>query len=308
MFRLTSNTLSGGIGRRRFILSLAASCGLGAVGGVSGVHLWNRFFGSPFAPFWDVLDQVVPRGGIKTSVSFGDSIQKLIAAGALDPEKLRANYKAAPGMPDWLKKLIAAPSSEPILFGMDTAPHLLSLLWPLGLSTRARINEKSPINTSKLSSFASTSGWTLGRAPNGAAYFNKVASLQMTDEQEKRVLEVATATFRPCCDNSTFYQDCNHGSALLGLMELAAAQGKTTDELYRIALAANSHWFPEQYAKTALYFSLFEGRTWDKIDPKLILGSSLSTLSGWQGNVNVAIQFANFLSRTGQMAQHGCAN
>ncbi|SRR6266568_397885 len=41
------------------------------------------------------------------------------------------------------------------------------------------------------------------------------------------VLNVATKTFRPCCDNSTFYQDCNHGSkpAELHRAELAAAVG-----------------------------------------------------------------------------------
>jgi hypothetical protein len=47
--------------------------------------------------------------------------------------------------------------------------------------------------------------------------------------------------------------------------------------------------------KTALYLALFEGKEWKDVDPKLILGPQFSTLSGWQNNVNVAIQFANFL-------------
>ena len=79
------------------------------------------------------------------------------------------------------------------------------------------------------------------------------------------------------------------GSALLGLIELGAAQGKTTDELYRLALAANAHWFPVQYAKTALYFALFEAKEWKDVDPKMILGPYFSTLSGWQRNVNIAM-------------------
>ncbi len=298
---------SGLVTRRRLVLASLASFGLGAVAAISGTHLWKRLFASPFMPFWSVLDQVIPPGGVTTTVSFGDSVQKLIAAGALDPAKLRASYASTGGMPDWLDKLIVAPSSEPIRLSLDTARHLLNLLWPLGLSTRTRVNEKSPVNTSELPSFASTAGWTLGREPNGAAYFNKVGSLRLTAEQEKTVQDVASATFRPCCDNPTFFQDCNHGSALLGLIELGAAQGKSADELYRLSLAANSHWFPAQYAKTALYFALFEGKDWNDVDPKLILGADFSSLSGWQRNVNVPIQFANFLSRTGQMAQHGCA-
>ena len=296
--------------RRRFILSLATAFGLGAVSTVSAIHLWKRFFGSPFAPFWPVLDQVVPRGGFQTSISFGESIPKLVAGGVLDPDKLRARYsryKSPNAMPKWLEKLMTARSSDKIVLSVDTAPHLINLLWPLGLSTRMRANEKSPINTGHISSFASTAGWTLGRELNGAPYFNKVASMPITEEQERRVVEVASTTFRPCCDNPTFFQDCNHGSALLGLIELGAAQGKSTVELYRIALAANAHWFPEQYVKTALYFALFEGRDWSQIDPKLVLGPGFSTLSGWQGNVNGPIQFASFLSNTNRMAQNGCA-
>ena len=303
----TPSAASSCVTRRQLILAMTTSAALGAVAATSVSHLWKRFFGSPFMPFWSVLGQVIPPGGIRTTISFGDSVQKLIAAGALDPGKLRARYKQNPGAPPWLEKLIVGPSSEPILLSLETAPHLLKLFWPLGLATLAQFNDKSPIGTSKLSSFASTAGWTLGRAPNGAVYFNKVASLQLTDEQQQRVLQVATSTYRPCCDNSTFYQDCNHGSALLGLIELGAAQGKSTDELYRLSLAANSHWFPEQYAKTALYFALFEGKDWMDVDPKLILGPRFSTLSGWQSNVNIAIQFANFLPRTGQMAQQWCA-
>src|SRR5487761_342568 len=45
----------------------------------------------------------------------------------------------------------------------------------------------------------------------------------MSDDEQAMVLDLATHTFRPCCDNSTFFQDCNHGSALLGLLELAAS-------------------------------------------------------------------------------------
>lgn len=293
------------IARRRFLLGWAASFGLGAVAGVSGFRIWNRV-GDASKPYGDILEQVIPDKGIRTSISFGDAIQKVIAAGALDPEKLRANTRPGAGFPDWVERALSGPSMESIAFSLNTAPFLLNLLWPLGLSTKTEFNQTSPINSVQLPSFASTGGWTLGRAPNGAAYFNNVESLHLTDDQEKTVLNIAKSVFRPCCDNSTFFQDCNHGSAMLGLIELAASEGATVDELYRIALAANSYWFPDHYTKTALYMALFEGRRWRDVDPQLILGPRFSTLSGWQSNVLTPLRRADYLSATGRMGQGAC--
>lgn len=291
--------------RRRFLLGWIASFGLGAVAGASGLRIWNRL-GDPSEPYANILEQVIPARGIRTSISFGDAIQKVIAAGALDPEKLGTNVRSSTALPDWVEKVVTGPSMEPILLSLKTAPFLLNLLWPLGLSTKTQFNQTSPINSLQLPSFASTGGWTLGRAPNGSVYFNSVESLRLTDDQEKTVLGVAKSVFRPCCDNSTFFQDCNHGSAMLGLIELAASQGATVDELYRIALAANSYWFPDHYTKTALYMALFEGRRWRDVDAKLIVGSRFSTLSGWQSNVLTPLRRADYLSAVGQMGQGTC--
>lgn len=292
------------ITRRRFLLGWTASFGLGTVAGVSGLRIWNRFRDPPYK---DVLEQVIPAKGMKTSISFGDAVQKIIAAGALDPAKLRANVRSSGGLPDWVEKVLSGPSMEPILLSMATAPFLLNLFWPLGLSTKAQFNQTSPINSLKLPSFASTGGWTLGRAPNGSVYFNSVESLHLTDDQEQTVRDVAKSVFRPCCDNSTFFQDCNHGSALLGVIELAASRGATADELYRIALAANSYWFPDHYTKTALYIALFEGQRWREVAPQLILGPRFSSLSGWQSNVLSPLRRADYLSAAGQMGQGACA-
>jgi hypothetical protein len=292
------------VARRRFLLGWIASFGLGAVAGVSGFRIWNQFRDPPYK---DILEQVIPAKGTRTSISFGDTIQKVIASGALDPEKLRTNARSKAGLPGWVEKVLSGPSMEPIVLSLNTAPFLLNLFWPLGLSTKAQFNQSSPINSLKLPSFASTGGWTLGRAPNGSVYFNNVESLHLTADQEKTVQDIAKNVFRPCCDNSTFFQDCNHGSALLGLIELAASQGVTVDELYRIALAANSYWFPDHYTKTALYMALYEGRRWREVTPQLILGPRFSSLSGWQTNVVTPLRRADYLSATGQMGQGACA-
>lgn len=270
--------------RRRFVLSLTAALGLSGVAAAAGSWL-----GRPLKPTPDILGQVTPDAGVDTGISFADSIQRLIAGGALDPEKLRSDQ----GHPQWVERLLNAPSIAPIRFSRDTAPYLVDLLWPLGLSTKAVFNEKSPINTLRIPQFASTGGWTLGRERNGYVYFNGVDAINLTAQQEAMVLDAAMNTFRPCCDNSTFFQDCNHGSALLGLMELAASQGATTAKLYQVALVANSYWVPDQYAKTALYFSHFKSRSWGDVTPEVVLGPTYSSLNGWRKNVADPLRRAN---------------
>jgi len=128
----------------------------------------------------------------------------------------------------------------------------------------------------------------------------------MSDQQQELVRDVATNAFRPCCDNSTLYQDCNHGSALLGLLELAASQGATSDELYRTALTANSFWFPGYYAKTALYFAYFHNISWSEVAPKLILGRDFSSLSGWERSMNNRLLQANVRLPGEANGQQGC--
>lgn len=128
----------------------------------------------------------------------------------------------------------------------------------------------------------------------------------MTAHQQAMVLAVARATYRPCCNNSTLFQDCNHGSALLGLLELAASQGATMKGLYGLGLTANSYWFPDNYPKTALYFSHFHRQSWRDIDQKLILSAAYSSGSGWETNVNSRLRRANVTLPGTTNRQQGC--
>jgi hypothetical protein len=304
MLQSSLDGLNNRITRRHFALSLAISLGLPC--SASAVEDPLITSPEPFrlsAPLPDVIGQVTPKLGVPTGIVFGDSIQKLIAAGALDPDKLRASDR---DLPDWVERLLWAPSEDPILFSEQTAPYLVNLLWPLGLANRVSFNEKSPISAVRIPGFASTGGWTLGRAPNGYAYFNRVDAIELTDAQQAIVLEVAKTTFRPCCDNSTFFQDCNHGSALLGLLELAASQGATEQGLYGLALTANSFWFPDYYAKTALYFAHFHHKDWSAMPPKAILGREYSSLTGWEKNVNERLLQANVMLPGQSKGQQAC--
>ena len=279
------------VATRRQFLALSAACGLC---GVANATEYRPFappeplrFSTP-AP--DIIEEVTPKAGVPTGIAFGDSIQRLIAAGVLDPEKFRAGRT---DLPQWVERVLTASSDDPIVFSEQTAPYLVDLLWPIGLANKAAFNAKSPLNTPSIPGFASTGGWTLGRAENGYAYFNSLEVVRMSNHEQAIVLDVATHAFRPCCDNSTLYQDCNHGSALLGLLELAASQGSTRSGLYGLALIANSYWFPDNYSKTALYFAHFHHAPWKAVPPELILGPDYSSLSGWEKNVDGRLDHAN---------------
>lgn len=275
---------------------LLAGFAAGTVVGASAYQVWNSTYGEREA-FRDVLDDVVPREGFATDLVFGDVLQKILSAGVLVPEKLQAFYARKGGMPPWVAALLAGPSDGPIRFAADTASHLLSLLWPVGLATRTSFNADSPTNGPHLTRLASTAGWTLGREPNGAAYFDKVETMTLTAEQAEKVRELAARTYRPCCDNPALFQDCNHGAAMLGLLELGASQGLGTEQLEKVALAANSFWFPREYLKTALLFSIFEKTSWKEVPPGELLGKSYSSGTGWQENVNIALQMTSLIPR-----------
>lgn len=149
---------------------------------------------------------------------------------------------------------------------------------------------ESPLNGDSLYNFASTGGWTLGREENGGAYFAKFPIVDLTSEQETLVVRLAQSIYRPCCNNSTLFQDCNHGSALLGVLELGASQGLNEDELYREALAFNSFWFPDYYVRTALFFKVVKKTEWSDIDPRIILGFDYSAGGPWQQNVAARLE------------------
>jgi len=229
-----------------------------------------------------IIAQVLPQEGFKTRIVFGDAVKKMIDCGVIDLEKMKKLYNGK--IPEYIQKIING-SNEPIIINQETANYLLNLLWPLGLSNKTDFNKNIPFSEKELPYLASTGGWWLGKKENGAEYFNKCEIIKLTKEQEEIVYRVAQNTFRPCCDNSTFAQDCNHGSALLGALELAASQGYSEDELYKLALQLNSFWFPQNYIKIALYKKLIEGKDWQNVDPKEIMSAKFSSISGYIQNV-----------------------
>lgn len=234
----------------------------------------------------EIIKYVLPSKGYQSKIAFNDSVVKLIQNGIVNSDKFESLYKDRGGIPKEIEMVLKNSSNEKIILTKENAGFYLNLLWPLGISNHMVINNTSPLNGDSLFNFASTGGWTVGNEENGGAYFNKFEIIKLSAEQEQLVKKVAENTFRPCCNNSTFFQDCNHGSALLGLLELGASQGLTEEELYREALAFNSFWFPSTYIKTALYFKTVTDTDWKNVDPKIVMSKTFSSASGWSKNVD----------------------
>lgn len=102
----------------------------------------------------------------------------------------------------------------------------------------------------------------------------------LTKEQQEMVDRVSRGIYRPCCGNSTHFPDCNHGMAMLGLLELMAANNISEEEMYDVALKVNSYWFPQTYVELATYFEE-QGTKWADVDAKLVLGKEYSSGQGY---------------------------
>ena len=235
--------------------------------------------------YHDAVATVLPWAGHLSRVSLKDSIMRTISAGAIDRDKYLALKGGAEYLPAECLAALDRASAEAIHLTTANASEYVDLLWPVGLANHLGANETGSIAGPDVDTFASTGGWNLGRAESGGEYFNRHDIIDLTADQQEIAVRVAKSTFRPCCDNSTFFQDCNHGSALFAVLQLGAAQGLDEAALYREALAFNSFWFPDTYVATALLFKAVHDVDWADVDPRAIMGADYSTASGWDQNV-----------------------
>jgi len=165
----------------------------------------------------------------------------------------------------------------------ENAGFLLNVFWGLGLSNKNPILEKGPMQDVQYGgagSFASTGGWTLG-VGDAMNHYSMHNFIPLTDEQQILVEAVSQNIYRPCCGNSTYFPDCNHGMAMLGFLELMASQNATEKEMYDAALALNSYWFPSNYLTIASYFEK-EGVSWGDVSPVDVLGFNYSSSVGFR--------------------------
>ncbi|MBI2097605.1 MAG: hypothetical protein HYT46_01575 [Candidatus Vogelbacteria bacterium] len=159
----------------------------------------------------------------------------------------------------------------------------LHLLWAFGLANKNPILETGPMMDQRYGGagrFASTGGWTLAKG-NAMDHYGAHQFVILTAEQQTLVEKLAKNIYRPCCDNATYFPDCNHGMAMLGLLELLAANGASEEEMWQTALTANRLWFPDAYATIDEYLSK-NGKNPATVPPQEILGVAYSSASGYQ--------------------------
>lgn len=231
----------------------------------------------------ELEEKVLPSKGIVIPVRWGKIGVQMIEKGVIDQTQFEALYEGRGGFTEEDKKLWAAEVLTPITITQQNAGIMLNLLWGLGLGNKNPILENGPMNDPRYDgaeNFASTGGWTIAQG-DPMSHYSKYEFVILTPEQQQLVEEVSKNIYRPCCDNPTYFPDCNHGMAMLGLLELMASQGVSEQDMYKIALQVNSYWFTDTYLTLAKYFEK-QGIDWNNVDPKQVLGKDYSSASGYQ--------------------------
>jgi hypothetical protein len=231
-----------------------------------------------------LLAQINPPEGYGLTTTYGDIGPQLIAAGAIDQQRFIQLYQSG-GSPLSQAEIdiLTKGSSERIIIRRENAHFLLNLLWALGLANKNQILDEGPLmqnSGGQITTFASTGGWNLSTRPVAEVY-SSTPILVLTPDQQKRVEEAAANTYRPCCNNSTAFADCNHGMAMLGLFELMAAQGASLDEMFNAAKYFNAFWFPQQSINLAAYFEATQGQSFAEVDARTLVSARYSSGRGW---------------------------
>jgi len=210
---------------------------------------------------------------VELPIVWGNLGAQMINAGVIDRPQFEALYQSRGGLSDSDMRLLEDLQNGNLKVSRENSDLLLNLFWAFGLGNKNEILEKGPMADPRYgdpSRFASTGGWTLAKG-NAMDHYSKHLFVVLTPQQQALVEQMSKNIYRPCCNNSTYFPDCNHGMAMLGLLELLASQGASEEEMYKVALQMNSFWFPDQYAVLKL----------QDVSPKEILGINYSSASGY---------------------------
>jgi len=244
---------------------------------------WNRLGDTPARAFTVAGERGGPEHVVTLPVRWGDLGAKMVSTGVIDTQKLEALYDARGGLDASSQKILLATDNGTLTMTKENSGFILNLLWALGLGTKNAILEEGPMADPAYGGagrFASTGGWTLATG-DPMEHYSRHPFIVLSPEQQELVERTAKGIFRPCCNNATYFPDCNHGMAMLGLLELMASQSVSEEEMYRIALRVNELWFPDTYATIRTYLA-GKSIAWENADPKEILGASYSSASGYQ--------------------------
>lgn len=267
----------------------------------------------------ELEEKVLPSDGVTLPVKWGDLGRKLVSVGAIDEVKFKALYETRGQFTKEYEELLFGDNKDNLIITEKNASFLLNIFWALGLSSGNSIlndvNEMRNPNYGGAGNFASTGGWTLA-VGNPMDHYNRHMYFELTPDEQDLVDKVSRGIYRPCCNNSTHFPDCNHGMAMLGLLQLMAKQGLDEQEMWRNALVVNSYWFPDTYITLATYMKN-KGIEWNDVDPQEILGINYSSASGYsriasqivlptKGNSSGCGIDAGQSNRAQQRQQSGC--
>jgi hypothetical protein len=239
----------------------------------------------------------VLQNGVELPVKWGNLGVQMTEAGVIDKEKFENLYNQRGGLSEADKKLLESSNNGNLVINSENSGVMLNMLWALGLGNKNPILENGPMMDPKYGgagNFASTGGWTLAQG-DAMSHYSMHKFITLTPEQQALVERTAKNIYRPCCGNSTYFPDCNHGMAMLGLLELMASQGVSEADMYKAALAVNSYWFPDTYETIKVYMKN-KGVEWKDVNPQEMLGANYS--SG-QGFAQIASQVTQPVQREG---------
>lgn len=229
--------------------------------------------------------EVLPNEGVMLPINWADLGRQMTAAGVIDREKFAAIYSSRGGLDAEAVKFLDGANNGSVRMTKENSSLLLNLLWAFGLGNKNEILEKGEMTDKKYggdpSRFASTGGWTLAKG-QVMDHYSKHKFVALTGEQQERVESTSLNIYRPCCGNSTHFPDCNHGMAMLGLLQLMAARNVSEAEMYSVALAVNSYWFPDTYLTIAKYLQTKRGVSWNRVEAKEVLGADYSSAAGYR--------------------------
>ncbi len=245
--------------------------------------------------------QVNPPEGYILPVKFGNIGPELLGKGAIDLARFTQVYEQL-GRPltEEQRQLLTKGSDVPVAITSGNAHFLLNFFWALGLVNQNRILTEGPMmqgGREQIGNYASTGGWTIGAKPPTELYSSTVL-ISLTADQQTRLEKVASGVYRPCCNNPTHFPDCNHGMAMLGLLELMASQNATEDAMFTTAKYVNAFWFPQQTLEVATYFKASQGLDFAQVDPRQVVGAQFSSGSGYQA-VHQWLQKQGLLQQAG---------
>lgn len=232
----------------------------------------------------NLFDEINPEKGFEINARYGDLGVKMIKEGVIDLDKFKSVYKQN-GQPLTKEQMdiLTKGSNKKVRIDRNNSYFLLNFFWALGLANKSKILTEGDIvkySEGQVGNFASTGGWSLAKS-DPMNYYAKSSLIPLTVEQESLVESVSKNIYRPCCDNSTAFPDCNHGMALLSVLQLMASQGALEDEMYEAGKYFNAFWFPGNYYDLALYFKNKENKDFSRIPGKIILSREFSSATGW---------------------------